>query len=265
MAAALVEAPSGVPSGFGAHASVAVTDFSYRELADSGALLDREDGLLPGMALGASWRSGPWEVAADVGFLGQIADYSGRTSTGIAITTDTSEEMRSGAIRAWRRLDLAGIAVAPHGAVRYHRWDRSIRSTRTASGTPVNGLFERYEWWTAELGVEVLVLRGERLRAWMDARLFRTLRPTVEIAFENGLDDARLALGERTGHRLSIAASYALTPSVDLRAEPYYEAFGFGRSDAGELTRAGVRAGTVHEPRSETRNVGLAVGASRRF
>jgi hypothetical protein len=99
----------------------------------------------------------------------------------------------------------------------------------------------------------------------MDARFFRTLRPTVEIAFENGLDDARLALGERTGHRLSIAASYALTPSVDLRAEPYYEAFGFGRSDAGELTRAGVRAGTVHEPRSETRNVGLAVGASRRF
>jgi hypothetical protein len=252
-------------SGLGVHAAVGVNDFSYEELADDGASLDREDGFIPGVVLGASWRSGAWEVTGELGYSRRDVDYAGKTNAGVPIATQAAEEMRNGALRVRRWLELGGRAVAPYGGLAHHRWDRSIRPTRTASGTPVSGLFEKYAWWTAELGVELPVVSGKRLRGGMDARLVRTLHSTVEVEFPTGLDDASLRLGDRTGYRLGTPWSWALTASTELRLDVYYEAWGFGRSRDEDLTRGGARVGTVHEPRSETRKVGLTVGCRRQF
>jgi hypothetical protein len=237
-----------------------VLDFGYKEFAESGRLLDREDGSLPGLMVEVAQTAGNWRFSGEWRAFSGMADHKGQTNLGTPISTQTDEQMQSLSLRVARQLQLGGWPIAPYAGFGLHRWKRDIRSTRTAAGAPVSGLFEVYSWKTAELGARARVASWRRFEGAVDVRVFRILDPELEVRFATGFDDARLALGEKSGGRLAFIGAYLLDDGLRLRVEVYGEWWSFGRSAPQPLTSDGMTVGSVTEPRSETRNHGITLG-----
>ena len=243
------------------HAAVGMVDFGYKEFSDSGTLLDREDGLLPGLALEVARRIGDWRLSGDARYFSGSADYDGRTNFGTPIRTETDERMYSLSLRIAHEFRIGGWSIAPYAGYGYHRWQRDIKPTQTAGGAPVSGLFEVYTWKAAEMGALVQRSFLERFNAGVDLRVFRVLDPEVEVRFSSVFDNAQLALGERSGVRVALIGAYELDERLRLRLELYHEGWSFGRSSPQPLTSGGnATAVSVQEPRSDTRNTGLTLG-----
>jgi hypothetical protein len=243
------------------HAALGVLDFGYKEFSESGVLLDREDGLLPGVAVEVARRIGDWRLSGDGRYFSGSADYDGRTNFGTPISTETDERVYSLSLRIAREFRIDGWSIAPYAGYGYHRWQRDIKPTQTAGGAPVGGLFEVYTWKTAELGVLTRLALRERFHAGVDLRVIGVLDPEVEVRFGSVFDDARLALGERSGARLAFIGAYALDENLGIRVELYHEGWSFGRSASQPLTSGGSpTAVSAVEPRSETRNTGVTLG-----
>ena len=242
------------------HAGLALLDFDYKEYSESGVLLDRESGLLPGFLIELAQTAGGWRLSGTWRLFSGTADHDGRTNLGTPIRTATDERIDSLSLQLARELDLGGWLIAPYAGYAYHRWERDIQPTQTASGAPVNGLFEVYSWNTAELGVLARLAPWGRFEGAVDVRVFRILDPEVKVRFSTGFDDARLALGEKSGGRLAFIGAYPLDDRLRLRVEVYGERWSFGRSAPQPLTSGGATVGSVTEPRSETRNHGMTLG-----
>jgi hypothetical protein len=56
-----------------------------------------------------------------------------------------------------------------------------------------------------------------------------------------------------------------MSETASFTVEPFVESFDLGRSATAPLTDNGTPVGTVSEPRSETRNYGLAINIGYRF
>lgn len=242
------------------HASLALLDFDYKEFSESGVLLDREHGLLPGFLIELAQTAGDWRLSGSWRAFSGSVDHDGRTNLGTPISTETDQRIDSLSLQIARELEIAGWRLAPYAGYAYHRWQRDIRPTQTAGGAPVNGLFETYSWRTAELGALVRLSPWGRFEGAIDFRAFRILDPEVKVRFSTGFDDARLALGEKSGGRLAFIGVYPLDDRLRLRVEVYGERWSFGRSAPQPLTSDGVTVGSVTEPRSETRNHGITLG-----
>jgi hypothetical protein len=243
------------------HAGIGVVDFGYKEFSESGTLLDREDGLLPGLALEVARRLGDWRLSGDARYFSGNADYDGRTNFGTPISTETDERMYSLSARVAREFRIDGWSIAPYAGYGWHRWQRDIKPTQTAGGAPVSGLLEVYTWNTAELGTLAQLTLRERFHVGVDLRLFRVLDPEVEVRFSSVFDEARLPLGERSGARVALISAYELDQHLRIRLELYHEGWSFGRSSAQPLASGGSPTGvSVMEPRSETRNTGVTLG-----
>lgn len=242
------------------HAGLGLLDFGYKEFSESGALLDREDGVLPGIVVEVARRAGDWRLSGNWRFFSGSAGYDGSTNLGAPVSTETDERLQSLSLRLARRLHLGAWPLVPYVGYGYYQWRRDIRPTRTAANAPVSGLFEVYTWKSAELGVLAQVLSWNRFEGGLDVRVFRVLDPEVKVRFATGADEVRLALGERAGARLGFAGAYPLGAQLSLRLELYHERWSFGRSSSQPLTSGGAVIGSVVEPRSETRNSALTLG-----
>ena len=248
--------------------SATVLDFGYQEFDDSGTLLNREDGAIPGVAVSLSHWHGSWLFVGDFSYHAGSVAYSGQTNTGIAITTRTHQAIVDMALRTEYWQDTTtGLEYAFYFGTGYHRWERDIRPTRTAGGAPVSGLFETYQWWLGFAGVRVVPYESDRARWLLDARLTRTVNPTITVDHNGLYDNTLLYLGERWGGRLAFPLHYTLGQGTSLIVEPYLERYELGRSAAKRLTRNGVPVGntSIYEPRSETRNFGLMIGINQQM
>jgi len=85
------------------------------------------------------------------------------------------------------------------------------------------------------------------------------------VDFAGRFDDLGLDLGEETGFKADLAIHWRLARATELWLATWYEYWALGRSADRVLTRDGRVVGTVFEPRSETRNAGLSLGAVWRF
>ena len=240
--------------------------FAYQEFNDTGKLLDREDGYIPGLVIGLSQTVDRWLFAGDFSFYAGNVIYTGQTNTGIPISTRTRQRIIDIAVHTeyWLQSDK-GLSYAFYVGAGYHQWDRNIQPTITASGTPVSGLLETYEWWSGFLGTKAVLHESESVRLLLDARILRTVNPAISIYFNGQYDNARLALGERWGVRVSLPLRYTLNTSSSLNVEPYAESYELGRSTTAPLTSNGKVVGSVYEPLSQTINYGLTVGISQHF
>ena len=244
----------------------AILNFGYREFSDSGTQLNREHGAIPGVALSLSRRQDRWLLVGDYSYHAGGVAYNGQTNTGVAITTRTDQNIVDMALRAeYWRATTGGLNYALYIGTGYHHWERDIQPTRTASGAPVSGLFETYQWWLGFLGAKAVLHESGRARWLLDARLTRPVNPSVTVDFNGRYDNARLYLGERWGARLALPWHYEMSRSTSLIAEPFVESYELGRSATTPLTSNGLTVGGVYEPRSESRNYGLAFGISQRF
>jgi len=123
------------------------------------------------------------------------------------------------------------------------------------NNTPAIGLLEVYSWTTAELGAMLWFSDWWEGLA-IDARVFRTVAPELQVRVPGATRDTLLELGEETGGRLALLGSFRLNDRLRLRLEAFYESWSFGRSP--------VRNGIL-EPRSDTQTAGLLVGLIRSF
>ena len=240
----------------------AVLNFGYQEFNDSGKLLDREDGNLPGAALRLSRARKPWLFADDVSYYGGDVTHDGQTDTNVPFTSRTGEKIVDMAVRAeyWQATP-GGLNYALYAGAGYHRWERDIRP----AGAAVNGLFETYQWWFGFLGAKLTLSQSPQVRWLLDARVVRPVNSSITVDSHGLYDKVRLDLGEGWGWRLALPWRYSVSQTASLTVEPFAESFDLGRSATVPRTSNGAPAGTINEPRSETRNYGLVISVSQRF
>ena len=237
--------------------SAGVMDFSYKEFNSNGAVLDKEDAYLPGIAAELGHRSGPWRISANGSFFSGSADYGGQTQAGVPANTNTDEQIWSAGARVERRIQMSAASLSPYLGFAYHEWRRDIKSGRTVNGTPAIGLLDVYSWKTAELGALLWFGAGSGgLEGGIDARVFTTVEPELQVRLPGASRDTLLELGERTGGRVALLGTYPLGDRLRLRLEAFYEQWSFGQSP--------VRNG-IFEPHSDTKTAGLLLGLIRSF
>jgi hypothetical protein len=244
-----------------AGAGASVAKFSQREFADSGSLLDREDGALPGLNLRLSSERANWILAAAATLQGANLDYRGQTQTGTPLTTHTNEALTGVSMTGGYRFNPDRNPVyCVYGGLAYLRWQRNIWSTES-----VRGLKELYQWRDLVLGADVLIVVDAQQTWRLDLRFNVPQQATIDVDFGDLYDRARLNLGRAIGWRLGLSGAHALDTQDALVIEPYYEQRKIGRSNDGVLTRSGVVVGTVFEPRGEARAFGVNVLWTRYF
>lgn len=229
-------------------------DMSFREEDDNGQTLVREDGLLPGLLIGAGYKYSDWEVSGQVtGLIGKV-DYRGKTTLGNTHSTKTDERFIESELMLGHTGSMKDLNLQPYGGVGYRYWSRDIKSTSS-----VLGIDETYTWWSGFVGMRFIVTETSKASLTIDARLNYTLNPKVEVDFLSDHDSITLPLDNRPGIRILLSWKHALGDRRAILVEPYFEQYGFGRSDTKPLTIAGSVVGTVFEPKSTTRNVGVRV------
>jgi len=246
--------------------SGSVMHFGYQEFDDTGKLLDREDGYIPGLALGLSQTVDRWVFAGDFSYhIGDVI-YTGQTNTGIPLSTSTRQNISDIAMHTEYWLNGRNSpGYAFYLGAGYHQWDRDIQPTNTVSGIPVSGLFESYQWWSGFIGIKTEFYQSVSSRWQLDTRLMRTVNPSIYVSNNGAYDSVRLALGERWSARLSLPWRYTIHQYSSLSVEPYVESYQLGRSPTSPLTTNGATVGSVFEPHSQTINYGLSIGINQHF
>ena len=240
--------------------------FDYQEFSDYGKQLDREEGYLPGLALGMSQSYEQWLFAGNLDLHRGDTAYTGYTNSGIPINTTTRQNIAGLSLQAeyWLNSVQDGDFAVYFGAG-YRQWERDILSTTTASGSPVSGLFETYTWWSGFAGIKTALFDAGYGRCLLDIRIAQTIAPAIQVNFHGNYDNAKLALAERWGGRLALPWRYAIDQSSSVLVEPYAEYHEFGRSSSAPLTSNGTVVGSVFEPASQTLVYGVQVAISQRF
>lgn len=248
-------------------AGVSAMDFGYQEFDDGGKLIDREDGVIPGIRGEIAYSDErAAEISVEGSYHGGNVDYDGQTSTGLPLQTTTEEDLADVSVRfAYWFGEGEERRVAPYVGLGYRYWHRDILST-TIGALPISGLSEEYRWGYAVIGIKAsLPSLNERVDWTVDLGITRTIDPRIDIDFKGIFDDITLELGERTGIRLSSGFRFRISERSALEIEPYYERWKLGRSPNAVLTKNGLFRGFVFEPYSETKLLGINFTFSHRF
>ena len=248
---------------------LSVMDFGYKEFGERNELLDREDGLLPGLSLGIMQPINNWFGVLEGSMYSGEVTYDGQTQNGIPLETDTDELIIDAALQLgywFNRPKRFNYAL--YGGLGYRYWRRDIRPTALTNGTPVAGLLETYQWKYGLLGFKVKYNQNDIVYWKINIQLMRTIDPEIEVDFQGfrGFDNTRLELGEKYGTRINISWNYAYSKSQSFEIVPFYEQWAVGRSPDKTVTSNGVPVGMrIFEPRSETRNIGISIILKLKF
>jgi hypothetical protein len=243
---------------FQTEVGISVERFGYEEFSDSGRLLDREEGYLPGVSGSITALKGAWEFSLVGRFHAGTVDYDGQTNAGAPLKTETDQRVWDLGFTAGRRFNAPVIeSLLPYLGVGYWRWQRDINPTAVTSG-----LSETYSWPYAAVGARAMLLRRERFEWQLDIGVVRPISPEVKVDFSGVFDSARLKLGSRTGYRAAMPLGWKFGRAKQITLEPFWERQAFGRSPTEVLNRTGMAVGTVFEPRSRAENYGLNLSLS---
>lgn len=211
--------------------------FEYAETSRLGAVLDRERGWVPGLALRGELEAGRLFVTAAGWRADGTVAYAGRTQStnpaldGLPLTTDSGAtfaglEARGGGWLDPRRRVGAWIGAAARA------WDRDIRPstavTRTGATIPVSGLREEYRWKELQLGARAVALALPSLRLELEAQAFALLLPRMTVEWLG--DRVELDLGTRLGARVGATARWTPRARWYAVVEASWEQYRFGES-----------------------------------
>lgn len=247
---------------------LSLLDMNYKEFKDNGFLLDREDGLLPGMTGQLTYYGKNLDSVFLASYHASDIHYDGHTQPGLLpVQTRTDTDIVDIQYR------LSEKAIEPYrfyGGLGYRYWRRSIRPTIVDNGgvpEAVAGLLEHYDWFYGMLGVNSSFYKKGNSELAFDFRVTHMLKANMEIDFlgYNGYDNKTLDLGKKTNIRIALPWRFKSEKSSVWLIEPYFEQWDIGKSNTVNLTVNGsVVTGCpgstpcgVLEPRSETRNLGI--------
>lgn len=223
-------------------------DFNYKEFDDRDQILDREDGSLPGLAIGLNQPLGRWTIDAELIYHTGRATYSGQTQPiRVSHTSDTDETIWDGSI--YVSYAVADLPLRLLGGAGYRFWERDIRPAYNEDlGYTVPGLLEYYYWYYLALGVQLQVTNDFRI----DARALRPMDATMELAVDGS--NSTFDMGERWGLRLATPWRTAASESLAVTLEPYLQYWKF---EASPLVYVPELGGFAYEPENETMTWGL--------
>lgn len=242
-----------------AEIGLSVMRFDYREFDDTGRILDKEVGGIPGLSakLGQRFTAWEWEATGSYHY-GRVA-YNGQTNLGSPYSTRTDEYIGDISLRLGRWFD-GRYPTMPYAGIGYRRWDRDI-----LPGS-LNGLFESYRWSYLWLGLkQSLAPQQSSSQLFLDAGLLKPINPEIHIDFKGAYPVSPTVYPQSNlGLRLMLTSSTALSKDMRMTIEPYYEYWKLGRSPS---VSAPVTAGilSVYEPASRTSNFGLNLRVGRTF
>ena len=197
---------SDTPGALELHAGASVMRVDFREVADSGQRLVREQGVLPGVVGGVGQSRGRWQWSAEVSYYSGVVDYDGQTQSGASFETKSDASVAKIRARALHMLDPEGRFWVGLG-LGYRQWQRHIRGRGQ-----VSGLDERFTAADVSAEARLSLLRSQEVRADVDLRLAWPLRPQVRIDFGGLYDTQTLQLGERLSARVAMPVSFAAGP-----------------------------------------------------
>jgi hypothetical protein len=247
---------------FSSEAGVRLESYEYRETDNNNQLIDKEDGLLPGLALGLAATCNQWEFAVRGVQQRARLEYDGQTNTGRKFLSRTMESIGDLSVQVGRRFLVNDTnSVGVYGGVGYWQWQRNI-----ASGGNVSGLDEKYRWRYYYLGSNVALIEQKPHQLLFDIRWLRMTQAKLSVDFLGVFDKPEdLSLDVRNGWRVAIPWQYMLNLTNTIRVEPYAQGWRIPRSDAKPLSRSGVVVGDFFEPASQTRAYGINATWSHLF
>ncbi len=246
--------------------------FDYREYNGQEILLDKETGPMPGLHLSGAIHRDNWYSELVYEYHLGTVDYDGQTQNGAPLTTETEEDIVDLSLIVGRHFGSASRhRSAFFGGLGYHYWERNILPTGN-----VAGILETYKWSYALLGMKLSFLKSDKNGLLLDIRLRRMLDATMDIDFlgfvdinGNQWDNTSLNLGEDWSYRVGLPYILSLGQNASLTIEPYISTWFIQRSNTQELTSGGqplqVQRLVIHEPQSETTNVGISLRYRHQF
>lgn len=232
--------------------------FDYEETDTSGNTLNQENGLIPGLtfALAIPYRSIDNSFEFSI-YDGQV-DYAGRTQTGQPHHTSTEESI----YRLLYRLSWSpqSTNAALYGKTYWQQWDRDIQPN-----DGVQGLFERYQWWTFEAGFELPFFRNERQQLSLDMGMLTTFNGTIMIDLSSqGFGEPVLELGDGVGFTGELKYQLHLDVNSSFRFGAQFKTWEFGRSNSKTISN-GSSIWTITEPDSTTVQTSLSASYIHHF
>lgn len=236
------------------HLALSLMDFGYKEFDDDDDLLNREDGLLPGISLSIVKPVRRLLMTGELSFYVNDVLYQGQTQSGIPVDSRTDTFIYDFSLSITHI--LVGKSLLPeriYYGIGYRHWDRNIRDTETDAGIPVMGIHEVYRLPYVLLGSRWNFVRSDNFSGSFNFRITHTVASEM---FVNLYEGTTLDLGEKFGGRASIMFTSISSMRKNYFVEPFYEFWQIGKSD----TEYNSGVGYIYEPRSTTNNLGINIG-----
>lgn len=219
--------------------------FYYQEFDATGAVLDTERGLIPGISATALYDSGHWLLQGRSAFHRGTVSYHGQTQLGNPHRTQTIETMYELDIQlGWKYTSLKpfdSLLSLKYGG---HRWERDI-----LENSGVAGLYEVYTWRRTTLSVQQTIASSDQGNWLLAVGILRTHKGTMSLDLSAfGAGKPLFHLGARNGFESSLSYHVNKQRRLSYKLQGYYQQWGFGRSD--------IVAG-FYEPESDSYELGL--------
>ena len=232
--------------------------FDYEETGISGNTLNQETGFIPGITLAATQPYRGLDNTFEFSLYDGEVDYDGQTQTGQPHQTMTEQSIYRLLYRlSWSPQSTEG---AFYGKVYWQQWDRDIRPNNG-----VTGLFERYQWWTLEAGVQVPFIKDEKQKLLLELGALTTFNGTILIDLDElGFGEPTLDLGNGVGFAGELKYELIRSGNSSFLFGIQVKRWEFGRSNSKTVSDGGDLI-TITEPDSTTLQSTLSASYIHRF
>ena len=232
--------------------------FDYEETDISGNTLNQETGFIPGFTVAASQPYRSIRNTVEFSLYGGDVDYDGQTQAGQPHQTTTEETIYRLLYRLdWSPQDTDG---AFYGKAYWQQWDRSIQPNNG-----VSGLFERYQWWTLEAGVQVPFIKDEKQDLLLELGMLTTFNGTIMVDLAAaGFGQPVLDLGNGFGVAGELKYVFKQSRNSSFQFGVQLKRWEFGRSNSKTISD-GSNVFTITEPDSTTVQTTLSASYIHHF
>lgn len=232
--------------------------FDYKETDTSGNTLNQETGLIPGITLAAALPYRRIDNTFELSVYDGQVDYDGQTQTGQSHQTTTEQSI----YRLLYKLSWSPLSsnAALYGKTYWQQWDRDIQPSNG-----VQGLFERYQWWTIEAGAQMPFIKNDSQSLLLELGLLGSINGTIMIDLSDaGFGEPVLDLGNSIGFSGELKYEFKQSNNSSLQFGVLFKTWEFARSNSKTISNGGTTI-TITEPDSTTIQTTLSASYIHHF
>ena len=190
----------------------------------------------------------------DLRYLKDTADYTAYPMSKPPLESTTEEEIIDFSLLLGVQQEFSNaVTLAVYGGLGFRYWARDIQSTPGASG-----LYEEYEWGYMLIGISPAMRIGPSDRLGADLQLRKAFDANLDVRFKNAnYDPVSLHLDDGIGLRLALNWNHEINEGFEFTLGPYLDLWEFEKSADVDLRQGNLTVGSVHEPASQTKVVGI--------